>query len=55
MKEFEWQHITFSDGSNPYICMTEKCFKRMKKAYNLKHLGGNFWLAKINTNNTPTF
>lgn len=41
-----WNHIKFEDGSNPYICKTDKELDRMKRKYNLVQLGGNFWLAK---------
>lgn len=44
---FKWQHITFSNGSNPYICKTEKEFNRLKKKYNLIHLGGRLWKAEV--------
>ena len=40
---FKWQCIHFSDGSNPYICKTEKEFNRLNKKYNLLHLGGCIW------------
>lgn len=46
MKNFEWQHIQFEDGSNPYICTTKKAFKFMLKRYNLVKLREGFWLAK---------
>ena len=50
MKKFKWQHIQFEDGSNPYICTTEKAFRFMQKRYNLVKLGENDhivnWLAK---------
>ncbi|MCM1168224.1 MAG: hypothetical protein NC401_19740 [Ruminococcus sp.] len=50
MKHFDWQHIQFSDGSNPYICTTEKAFKYMQKHYNLVKLGDGFgigyWIVK---------
>ena len=42
---FTWQHIQFVDGGNPYICKTEKEFKRMQKKYNLVEIKKNFWLA----------
>lgn len=45
MKTFKWQHIQFADGSNPYICMTEKNFKWMQKHYNLVKIKDGFWLA----------
>ena len=40
-----YQHITFTDGSNPYICKTEKRFKWMKEHYVLEPLAKNFWKA----------
>lgn len=46
MNNFTWQHITFENGSNPYICMTEKEFKRIKRKYNLEKIENNFWFAK---------
>lgn len=50
MKEFNWQHIQFEDGSNPYICKTEKAFRGIQKHYNLVKLrecyGIRYWLAK---------
>ena len=46
MKKFRWQHIQFADGSNPYICMTEKEFKRIQKKYNLTQIKDGFWLAE---------
>lgn len=45
MINFSWQHIKFADGSNPYICKTEKEFKRIQKKYNLTKIEENFWLA----------
>lgn len=48
MEHFEWQHIEFTDGSNPYICITEKEFKRIKRKYNLKQIKEGFWLANDN-------
>lgn len=41
-----WNHIKFENGSNPYICKTDKELERMKKKYDLVQLDGNFWLAK---------
>lgn len=41
-----WNHINFEDGSNPYICKTEKELERMKREYDLVQLDVNFWLAK---------
>lgn len=50
MKNFEWQHIQFEDGCNPYICKTEKAFNDMRKRYNLVKLRENhgigYWLAQ---------
>jgi hypothetical protein len=46
MDNFNWQHIEFENGGNPYICKTEKEFNRMKAKYNLVHIQNNFWLAK---------
>lgn len=40
-----YQHITFTDGSNQYICKTEKSFKWMKEHYVLEPLAKNFWKA----------
>ena len=41
-KMYEWQHIEFLDG-NPYICKTEKEFKRIKRKYNLVKICEGFW------------
>lgn len=46
MKNYEWQHIQFQNGGNPYICKTEKEFARMKRKYKLEHIEGRFWIAK---------
>lgn len=46
MEYFAWQCIEFEDGSNPYICKTEKEFDRIKKKYGLVEIKQNFWLAK---------
>ena len=45
MKDFAWQYIVFVDGSNPYVCKTEKEFKRMKSKYVLKRIDDNCWQA----------
>ena len=45
MKHFTWQLISFVDGSNPYVCKTEKEFKRMKSKYVLKRIDDNCWQA----------
>ena len=42
----KWQHIQFADGSNPYICKTEKEFKRMQKKYQLEMIKPRFWIAR---------
>ena len=45
MKDFTWQHISFVNGSCPYICKTQKEFKRMQSKYLLIPIGNNFWKA----------
>ena len=50
MNRFTWQHIEFEDGSNPYICTTEKEFKRIRSKYNLVGIKENFWIAKNKQN-----
>ena len=45
MKDFKWQHISFIDGSNPYVCKTEKEFKRMKSRYVLEKIDDSCWKA----------
>ena len=45
MNDFKWQLISFVDGSNPYICKTEKEFKRIKSKYVLKRIDDNCWQA----------
>ena len=45
MKDFNWQLIRFIDGSNPYVCKTEKEFKRMQSKYVLEKIGDNCWQA----------
>jgi len=40
-----WKHIEFIDGSNHYICKTEKEFKRMKEKYVLEEIRDGFWKA----------
>lgn len=45
MKDFKWQHISFIDGSNPYVCKTEKEFKRMQSRYVLEKIGNDCWEA----------
>lgn len=46
MTNFKWQHITFADGSNPYICMTQEAFDFIKTKYELTQLKYGLWLAK---------
>ena len=43
MNYFKWQHIQFADGSNPYICKTEKEFKRIQNKYNLIKIKDGFY------------
>lgn len=50
MNKFTWQHIEFEDGSNPYICTTEKEFERIRNKYNLVGIKENFWIAKNKQN-----
>ena len=45
MNSFEWKHIQFADGSNPYICKTEKEFKRLQKKYCLVKIQDGFYKA----------
>lgn len=45
MKNFEWQHIEFINGNNPYICKTEREFKRMKNKYIFEQVSTNCWKA----------
>lgn len=40
-----YQHIEFIDGSNSYICKTEKSFKWMKEHYVLEPIKEGFWKA----------
>ena len=46
MDGFTWQHIQFANGSNPYICKTEREFKRIKRKYKLTKIKNGFWLAE---------
>lgn len=41
-----WKHISFKDGSNPYICKTEEDFARMNKKYKLTRLHGDCYQAE---------
>ena len=43
----EWNTIIFNDGSNPYVCKTDREFKKMSKKYKLEYAGSeNFWAVK---------
>lgn len=39
------KHISYSDGSNPYICFTDKEFNKLKRKYKrqLMHLHDDFY------------
>lgn len=41
----KWKHIQFADGSNPYICKTDKEFNRIKRKYRLELIEDNFYRA----------
>ena len=47
MNKFKWQHIQFSDGSNPYVCMTEENFEYMRNKYDLTYIKDGFWMANV--------
>lgn len=56
MNRFGWQHIEFSDGSNPYICKSEEEFKKVQARYTLKQIKYGFWLAIVpKTETCPLF
>ena len=44
-----WQHIQFSDGSNPFICTTERKLREMQNKYgdNMIKIKEGFWYVKI--------
>ena len=46
--KFKWQHIQYEDGSNPYICTTEKEFNRIKRKYGkrLQKIQEGFWIVR---------
>lgn len=43
----QWQHIEFASGSNPYICVTEKEFKRILRKYknNIEQIKVGYWFV----------
>lgn len=41
----KWKHIEFLNGSNPYICKTEKEFERMQEKYVLVEYKENFYVV----------
>ena len=45
----EWQHIQYSNGSNPYICKTEAEFERLQNKYGcaLEKIKDGFWLVNV--------
>ena len=45
--KFNWQHIEFIDGSNPYICKTKKEFNKIKQKYVLDKITDDFWKASF--------
>lgn len=45
-KQENWQTILFADGSNPYICKTQKEFERIKRKYKLKRIKEKFFVAE---------
>lgn len=40
-----WRNIIFTNGSNPYICKTDKEFDRIKRKYKLIQISEYSWLA----------
>lgn len=45
-KQEDWQTILFADGSNPYICKTQKEFDRIERKYKLKRIKEKFFIAE---------
>jgi hypothetical protein len=45
MSNFNWYHIDFANGGNPYICKTDKEFKKIQKKYKLVKIKDNFYKA----------
>ena len=50
MEGFKWKHIQFANGSNPYICKTQKEFDRMRRKYALQKISEGFWLEDVDKN-----
>lgn len=52
-----WEHISYEDGSNPYIVFTEKEWKRIKRKYGkrLVKIIKGFWYVKKEENNYEEF
>lgn len=46
---FTWQHISYSDGSNPYICTTQKRFNQLKHKYGsaMTKVEENYWMVTV--------
>ena len=47
-----WEHISYEDGSNPYIVFTEKEWKRIKRKYGkrLQKIKEHFYIVKEENN-----
>lgn len=45
-KQENWKTILFADGSNPYICKTQKEFERIERKYKLKRIKEKFFVAE---------
>lgn len=46
MAGYKWQRIEFTNGSNPYICMTQEAFDFMQRKYDLKQIKYGIWVAR---------
>ncbi len=46
---WNWNLVTYSDGSNPYICKTKKELNRLRKKYGecMEQLRENYWYVRI--------
>ena len=46
--DMKWQHIQYTDGSNPYICKTQTEFNRIKRKYGdrMEQIKEGFWIVK---------